>query len=167
VRRVIRPYLIIMEESDFEAARELAIRFIDYAARSRAEVGRRLAKAGYDEELIEAVVNDLQRAGLLDDEEFSRQWVESRARSKKLGRARLASELRMKGVEKETVEEALTELDPEQELAAALALTEKRIGSDSIADPAVRRRLAGYLQRRGYKWETVEQVFARLGANKD
>jgi regulatory protein len=156
-----------MDGELFEAAREMAIRYIDYAARTSVEVSRRLAKAGYDEEMVAAVVADLQRAELLNDEEFSRQWVESRARSKKIGRARLASELRLKGVSKEAVDDALGELDPERELDTATELARKRLGGDDPADPAVRRRLAGFLQRRGYKWETVEQVFTRIAANRD
>src|SRR4051794_7120547 len=127
-----------MEASDFEIAREIAIRYIDYSARTGAEVARRLARAGYEQELIESVVEDLIRADLLNDDTFSKQWVESRARSKKLGRARLASELRQKGVSKETVEVALQELSPEKELDAAEELAIRRLGAEDISDPAVR-----------------------------
>src|SRR5689334_578206 len=118
-----------MEASEFEAAREIAIRYIDYAARTGAEVARRLARAGYEQELIESVVEDLIRADLLNDDAYSKQWIESRARSKKLGRARLASELWQKGVAKETVDAALQELSPEQELDAAEELAKRRLGA--------------------------------------
>jgi regulatory protein len=151
----------------FEQAKMLAVNYIDYAPRSRREVERRLAKAEYDEELIAAVLEDLERAGLVNDAQLSEDWVENRARSKKLGRVRLASELRLKGVDKETVDEAVAAINPDDEIATALALAEKRLKPAERSDPAALRRAAAFLQRRGYKWDVIEQVFARLGANTE
>jgi regulatory protein len=151
----------------FEEAKWLAINYIDYAPRTRLEVQRRLAKAEYDEEMIAAVLEELERIGLLNDSQFSQAWVENRSRSKKLGRVRLASELRQKGVSKETVDEAVADIQPEDEFEAALALAEKRLKPSERDDPGAKRRLAGYLQRRGYNWATIEQVFSRMFANTE
>ena len=156
-----------MDDDGFEEARQIAVRFIDYAPRTRVEVERRLSRGKYDEELIDAVVEDLVRAGLIDDSAFSSQWIESRARSKKLGRARLATELLRKGIDRATVDEALQDLDAEQELEAATIMAQRRFEGQDLSDPATRRRAAAFLQRRGYKWHTVEQVFARIAPNRD
>ena len=153
--------------NDFETARETALRYMDYAPRTRAEVRRRLLKGGFDEETIEAVLADLEHTNLLDDAQFSKDWVESRSRRKGLGRVRLAAELRRKGVSKEQTEEAVGEIDEEAELAAALEIARKRLRPEESADPAAKRRLAAFLQRRGYKWEIIEQVFSQLFANNE
>ena len=157
-----------------ESAKQLAVDYIDYAARTVAEVRRRLARAGYEQEVIDDVIADLERAELLNDEKFSGDWVESRARSKKLGRTRLAAELRQKGVSQEDADRALQDVDPNTELAAAVELARKRLRTEQIAKltgraelAAEKRRLAGYLQRRGYNWEIIEQVFAKLFANDE
>jgi regulatory protein len=157
-----------------ESAKMLAVNYIDYAPRTIAEVRRRLSRAEYDEETIEVVIADLVRAELLDDSKFSADWIESRARAKKLGRTRLASELRQKGISREDTDLALQGLDAESELKAALDLARKRLSRDEIeawstaAERAAgKRRLAGYLQRRGYNWEIIEQVFARIAANDE
>src|SRR5579872_4184700 len=118
-----------------EAAKQLAIQYIDYAARTRAEVERRLAKAGFEEEIVTAVIADLVDVGLLDDAQFSQDWVESRARRKKLGRVRLAAELRQKGISKEDAQQAIGEIAPEDELAAALELARVRLGTVEAHDP--------------------------------
>lgn len=156
-----------------ESAKMLAINYIDFAPRTVAEVRRRLTKAGYAEEVVEDVIADLIRAELLDDTKFSADWVESRSRAKRLGRARLGAELRRKGVAREEVDRALGDLDPDAELAAALELARKRVSAADMEESAAaeraaeRRRLAGYLQRRGYKWEIIEQVFARMFAKDE
>ncbi len=153
--------------TDLDAARLLAERYIDYQPRTSAEVRRRLARGGFVEEVVEQVVADLERAGLLDDSRFSADWIESRNRSKGIGRRRLAAELRQKGVSYEQTEEALQELDPEAEREGALQLARKRIGSADPSDPDIRRRVAAFLQRRGYGWEIIEEVFAKLLANTE
>jgi regulatory protein len=155
----------------FERARELALNYLDYAPRTRQEVARRLAKAEYEEEIIEAVLADLERIGVVNDAQFSQDWVESRSGRKKIGRVRLAAELRQKGVDKEAVAEAIADVEPETEVEAAVELAGKRLREADFIDPgarqAAKRRLSGYLQRRGYNWEIIEQVFVRLFANEE
>jgi regulatory protein len=181
-------------------ARQAAERFIDYQARSSAEVRRRLGRAGFDEDVVERVVSELESAGLLDDAQFSAAWVESRARSKKIGPSRLAAELRQRGISKEDTESALEQLDPDSALQNALALARKKLGVEEIGgrgeaasperptalpaerpvssdrsdsprtihpSPEEKRRLAAFLQRRGYNWDIIQQVFAELFQNTD
>jgi regulatory protein len=150
-----------------ESARFVAENYIDYQPRTSAEVRRRLAKSGYEEEVVETVVADLENAGLLDDSKFSADWVESRSRRKGFGKLRLASELRQKGVDKSQVDKAVAEIDPEAELQAAISLARRRVSPADSGDPAAKRRLAGYLQRRGYNWEIIQQVFAEVFANEE
>lgn len=153
--------------TDSESARMLAEQFIDFQPRTSAEVRRRLLRAGYEPEIADEVVADLETAGLLDDARFSADWVESRSRRKGLGRTRLSAELLRKGVSREQTQEAVSSVDREAELDMALALARKRLGLDDPRDAAVRRKVAAYLQRRGYNWEIVEQVFSRMAANSD
>ena len=178
---------------EYWAARRLAENYIDYQPRTSAEVRRRLGRGGFGEDIVERVVTELESAGLLDDARFSYAWVESRARRKGLGSARLAAELRTKGVAKEETESALQQLDAESEFQNALVIARKRLGTpttqrpihptteheDEIEDedepildtqypiPEEKRRLAAYLQRRGYNWEIIQQVFAELFQNSD
>lgn len=148
--------------TDYSTARTIALRFLDYAPRTSAEVRRRLMKEGFEEGIIEALLADLERAGLLDDAQFSRDWVAERSRRKGLGRDRLAAELRRKGVDQEQIDRALGALDEKAEFEAALALARRRISLAPSFDSTARRRLAACLQRRGHNWEIIEKVFATL-----
>ncbi len=150
---------------DFENAYRIALSYIDYAPRTGEEVRRRLARSRFDAESIQAVITALERIGLVNDEQFSRDWVESRNRARGYGRTRLIAELRRKGIEPEQAEEAVETLDAEHEFETAMAVAQKRPEALQPGDPAARRRLTAYLQRRGYNWEIIEQVFARIFAN--
>ncbi len=145
--------------------REIALTYLEHCPRTCEEIRRRLQRAHAPDEEIEEIIAGFQRAGLLDDEDYARRWVDSRTRQKGYGRERLAAELRRKGVAVPLIEQAVARLEPENELDAALASATRRLAGADPRDPAVKRRLGGFLQRRGYNWETIAQVMERLTAN--
>jgi regulatory protein len=153
--------------TDEERARRLALRYLAYQPRTVAEVRRRLARAGFDEALIETVIEELTAGGLLDDEAFSRAWVEDRASRRGLGSLRLSRELARKGVAAESIADAVSGAAEPEALRAAVELGLRRLGLTPPLDIAARRRLAGFLLRRGFAAESLEQVFADLMENTE
>ena len=82
---------------------------------------------------------------LIDDAMFARAWVDSRHHGRGLAGRALGAELRQRGVAQDDIEAALSELDPEQELATARELVARRLagtagharpGPDAAARPA-------------------------------
>src|SRR3990172_2104977 len=88
---------------------EAALRFLEARHRSVAEVRRRLTSAGYPDELITAAVDRLAGLGMLNDQAFATQWVESRDRARPRGERALRSELAQRGVDRTTVDAVLAE----------------------------------------------------------
>ena len=73
-------------ETREEQAHTVCLRLLTVRARSRAELAGRLAKRGYPDEVTETVLTRLAEVGLIDDEDFAEQWVQSRRK----GQARLS-----------------------------------------------------------------------------
>src|SRR5690348_5028226 len=161
-----------MDKEILEAARAVAFRFLGYTARSRAEIERRLERAEFAPDVIAAVTAEMAAAGWLDDERFARDWVGDRADRKMYGRGRLAAELRRRGVDKETVAEALEPLDEESESRRAHAALKDRLRPELLAEAdaetrqAEKRKLAGFLQRRGFSWQIITQVLDEAMKNR-
>ena len=145
-------------------ATENALLLLEVRARARREIETRLAQKGYEEGVISQVIANLTRLGLLDDAQFAAQWVEAKTReggSRPVGRRRLSSELYGKGVAREQIAEAVEKVTNADELALARAAAGKKVRTvptDRDALQAERRKLMGFLQRRGFGWETVKQV---------
>ena len=145
-------------------ASEAALSLLEVRARATREIETRLKQKGYEDDVIGKVAEKLRRLGLLDDSQFAAQWVEARARvtgSRPMGRQRLRTELFQKGVGKDTVAEAVGRVSDEDELALARAAAAKkvrRVPADPDALRAERQKLMGFLQRRGFGWETVKAV---------
>lgn len=132
-------------------ARSICLRLLTSAPRTRAQLAEALRRRGVPDEAAERVLGRFNEVGLIDDTAFAEAWVQSRHLGRGLARRALAHELRMRGIDEETVSEALETLDPEEERATARALVERRLAATSRLDPATRfRRLAGMLARKGY-----------------
>lgn len=142
-------------------ARQAALRLLAVRPRSAAELARRLRMKGYGPEIGEEVVARLREQGLIDDAAFAGSLVRDRVRLRPQGARRMAGELRAKGVDEATARAAIAEtLDDEAtdetELARrAAAKWRPRAGEEPAA---ARRRLHGFLARRGFDGETIRVV---------
>ena len=150
------------EMTEVEAAsfaRAILVRKLTDRAHSRADLAQALALKHVPAEVAGAVLDKFEDAGLINDEEFARSWVQSRQRSKGLAHKVLAMELRRKGVAEEIAREALSELDPDAERQAAHRLVQKKLGSMQGLDQQVQiRRLVGLLARKGYAPQVAFEV---------
>jgi regulatory protein len=152
----------ILRAEDMRKARESAFRLLGYRDRSKSEIRKRLVASEYPEDIVDEVIEQLSRSGLLDDEKFSRDWVNSRTAARPMGRKRLAWELRSKGVDAPTVEQALANLDEDAEYQLARSIAEKKLEKADRSDPNLRNKLGSFLARRGFGWEVVNRAIYEL-----
>ncbi|MBT4978364.1 MAG: regulatory protein RecX [Gemmatimonadetes bacterium] len=155
-----------------QKAKDAAYNYLSYRARSVKEVRDKLVQKEFAEEIIEQVVDDLQRQKLLNDREFARRFVEAR-----LGRAngsrKLAQELRRKGIETEIIDEVLGEfaatLDSEERAMGLLGKQAWRYRG--LERDKAKRRMLGFLARRGYDAQmarsAVDKVWQELQELED
>lgn len=147
---------------EVEVAHERALHFLSYRPRSTEEVRRNLrnSKRNFGETAIENTIGRLERAGLLDDEAFARYWVENRERFSPRSARALRHELRQKGVPDRAIEAAIDEVD---EAGAAYQAAQDRLSRYAGADEETfRKRLGGYLSRRGFSYGVVREALDRL-----
>jgi regulatory protein len=132
-------------------AKEIVVRKLSERAHGRGELAQALAKKQVPEGVVEATLAKFEAAGLIDDEDFARSWVQARQRGKGLSSRALAGELRTKGVDGDLAQQVIGELDPEDEMEAAHRLVRTRLRSMSRFDDTTKtRRLVGMLARKGY-----------------
>ncbi|WP_082310537.1 recombination regulator RecX [Nonomuraea sp. SBT364] len=132
-------------------ARAICLRLLTMAPKTRAQLAEALRKRDVPDEAAETVLDRFSELGLINDEAFAEAWVDSRHHGRGLAKRALAAELRHRGVDSETVNEAVERLDPDQELETARRLVERKLAGTRSLDPKARtRRLAGMLARKGY-----------------
>lgn len=124
----------------------------------------RLRRKGFPEGITETVLAELTKTGLVDDARFAAYFVSQAVSSKPVGRRALTHHLRALGVGSELAAQAVergTAGQDELELARALA-SERLPRMKDVKPEAVRRRLFGFLSRRGFSSEVAYRVVREL-----
>ncbi|HEY3413952.1 MAG TPA: RecX family transcriptional regulator [Armatimonadota bacterium] len=149
----------IVRQESLNKAKDRAFNLLSYRARSEKEIRDRLALAGYETDIVDEVVSRLYALNYLDDQDFARKFISDRQAERPAGRRALAWELRRKGLDAETVETAVAGMDDDTERAAALEAAGARAARYVNMEPQdARRKLGAFLQRRGFAWDTINDV---------
>jgi regulatory protein len=174
---VVREGLFVGKEVDNQAwdrlesaesadkALQAALRFLETRPRSITEVRERLRRKAFAETSIEAAISRLTDLGLLDDDAFAQFWVENRLTCRPRGARALRDELRRKGVASSIVESTLANNElmvDESERALTLARAALRKYRNASDRTSFQRRMGGYLQRRGFDFNTITPILDLL-----
>ena len=132
-------------------------------AKSKGELLAHLKKRGIEDDIASATIYRLQEAGLINDTEFAKAWTQSRHSSKKLSKRIIATELRSRGVDQNSIDEALDEIDDEDEYRMAFSLAMKKYSTISRLEADVQvRRIQSLLQRKGFGFGIIGRVIREL-----
>lgn len=151
----------ITQEDRLMKARAAAFDYLAHKPRSEGEVRQRLREKDYEEEIVDRVVERLHELGYLDDAEYVREYVRGRFANKGYGPMRIRQELRQRGVDGSLIDAAFEEQFDEEELLEAAREHAHKKWERLDAGEDLRRRkqkLLGYLQRRGFSYDTIYQV---------
>jgi len=138
--------------------RERAIRHLARRDHSRAELARKLAAHAPAEE-VDAVLDRMIELGLLSDQRYAEAWV--RAKATRYGATRLRSELARRGLDRDTIDEALAaecpDGDGDTELERARTIWRGRYAA-APADAREWARQARFLHGRGFSTEVIRKL---------
>jgi regulatory protein len=149
--------------ADEEAAWRALLKALERRGHAVGELRRRLGQKGHPPEAVDHAITRALGAGLLDDAAFARQYVESRA-ARGQGPSRIRRDLSARGVSRSLVDTAVAAQwsGPEDALAAAAGLIQRRLRQlQGLPREVQRRRLLGYLARRGFAGSRVSDLVGR------
>jgi regulatory protein len=150
--------------------REIALGLLAHRARTRQELARKLRRKGFGADRIDACLRRLEEKGLMNDAAVAAALVRDRLRHRPRGEARLVSELRAKGVEQTVASETIARVFADEEVSDVALAREaasawlSRQGTtvwEALGDrgspkrDSSRRRLYGYLARRGFRGDAL------------
>jgi regulatory protein len=127
-------------------ATELALRALRHRSRSRHELSQRLQRAGIPADEREATLDRLTESGLVSDERYAEERARSLAQ-RGFGNRLIRQDLRRQGVEGESVERALAQLESEDERAVEIF---QRRGGEA--------RALRYLAGKGFSQEILDRL---------
>jgi regulatory protein len=137
--------------------RQRALEYLTKREYSYAELGQKLKAYAEEADDLPALLEDFKQRGWLSDARFTEQLVH--ARKAKFGSARVANELREKGVDDTLIAEAVAGLQ-DNEVARASEVWRKKFK----AAPTTREewaKQARFLQSRGFTFDVIKHILNR------
>ena len=150
----------------FHRCLNAANRYLSYRPRSESELIDRLHQHGFNDDSVEAAISKLKEQGLVDDMAFAQFWKDNRETFSPRSQWLTKLELKRKGVVGDIVDQVVAAVD---DYGNAYRSALSKVRSLSRSDYQVfRRRLGGYLRRRGFSYgvvtHTVERVWQEHGS---
>jgi regulatory protein len=163
--------LLRNEEAEQQAV-DRALNYLSFRPRSREEVRRYLRRKDTSPEIIEVALARLDRLDFVNDRAFAEFWIETREQFNPRGSRALKNELRMKGVERNVVDELVNdEQDEERALRAGRKKATSLLNAPNIDYATFRNRLGSFLQRKGFSYDvttkTVRALWKELKEDQD
>jgi len=131
-----------------------------------------MARKDVPDDVAQRVLDRFTEVGLIDDAEYARMVVRTRHAERGLSRRAIAVELRRRGIDDELADEALGQLDSDDEETAARELVRRKLRATSGLDAQTRaRRTFAALGRKGYPpglvSRLVREELAAVGASDE
>ena len=144
----------MIELSNERRAKEKALWLISYRSHSKKELKDKIRRT-CDDSSAEKAVERMEELGLVNDGEFARQFARKLLLQKKMARRAAMLEMSRKGIDKETAEAALDEIDVDYRENIRYIIEKKY---RDIGDEKIKRRAVAALQRLGYGWDDIRAV---------
>lgn len=153
----------IIRLSNERRAKEKALWLISYRDHSKKELTDKIRRT-CDEQSAEKAVERLEELGLVNDVGFARRYAEQLIFTKNMSKHRAKTELALKGIDRDVIEDVLDEIEvePREQIRAVL---EKKYSR--IIDEKSKRRAVAALQRLGFGWDDIKCVIKEFTENTE
>lgn len=158
--------LELVERSDARRAREKALYLLEHRAHSKRELTEKIARTASSREAAQAAADHLEEIGLIDDRAYGESYARELFLRKRFGARRVRQELARKGIDREIIDQVLSQYqeDGGEEAMAGenIALVLSKKYPLWREDEKVRRRAVAALQRLGYTYGQIQGVMGEL-----
>ena len=156
------------KEKQIETLLNKALFFLQFRARTvkemRAYLEKKTETLMFNKEHVKEVINYLKERNYLDDEEFAKFFIESRAKTKPKGIYVIRRELEQKGVEGNTIEKLLLEINLDEKSLAQRALQKKMSSWTGLDKKKKKQQAYAYLSRKGFSYDIIKKACEEMDA---
>lgn len=151
------------KNNTLQKAKKYCFLLLKFRPRSEQEIYNRLKQKEFDEEIIQAASASLKAGGFINDNYFAQLWIAARLK-KPYGLRRIKQELKLKGVSDSVIESNISKIKSSySEEDAVIQTVKAQLSKFAGGEPdKLKKRLYGYLLRRGFSPETVIEVISEL-----
>lgn len=151
----------LISKDNFSKAKNKALRIVNKAEQSEKTLRDKLSD--YDENTINEVIEYMKELRYLDDKGFAQRIAYSNSNISRFGKNKIKQNLYKKGIDKNDIEDVLSNLDEDTELENALYLARKRYKSIKNEDKRkVYQKLMQHLTYKGFSYNITKKAISNV-----
>ena len=143
-------------------AQDTALHYIGYKMRTVKEIRMKLAEKEFSEDVMERVIEFLEKYGYADDREYCRKYIREKLRMKPKSGYALKIELKQRGISSRVIDEVMAETEVDEEGDAFRWLERKSRGIWPPQDDKQKKKLYDFLLRKGYSYDIIGEAFRQM-----
>lgn len=141
---------------------EYALYLIELRDRSEGEIRAKMREKRYEEAEIEKTVAFLLDKDFLNDERFVTNFIRSKQDFGSAGIYKIKQKLILLHLDRELIDEKLSEIEPERELDRAMELAKAWVVKKKVEPEKRYEKLGRFLIAKGYGIDTVKEVLSEV-----
>ena len=153
-------YNYISENLMYLKAQDKAIKYIAFKLRTKNEVYLKLEENLFKDDIIEKVIDFLEKNKYIDDENFCELYMKESVKKFK-GKFLIKVELRKKGISNLIIDNTFSN-NPIDEVYYARNFVSRKFGNLDFDDFSKKKRIFSALQRRGYSYDIIKEVYENV-----
>ncbi|MGB9696063.1 MAG: regulatory protein RecX [Ignavibacteria bacterium] len=150
----------ILEFDEYIKAQKIVYKFLSYSNYTTNEIVQKLRKKKIKSSVIEKIIDNIVKQGLVNDYEYVKSYIESRKLNKPIGTKLLRLKLKNKGINSETINTQIGELyPPEVEKVVAEKVLDRYIKMLKEKDARKKReKCFRHLLSKGFDYDLIIDV---------
>ncbi|WBB29773.1 regulatory protein RecX [Parvimonas micra] len=150
--------------SDIERAKSRAINYISGKLKTKYEVRLKLKENGFAEDVIDEVLDILEKEEYLNDKVYCEIFIEDKKKLNGYGKNKIKSLLIQKGISKNIFEGFLNEFEYDEEFDNALKMGIKKLEllSNEEDNFKKKQKIINYLVYRGFGFDVINDVLKEI-----
>ncbi len=152
----------ILNEEMYIKAKNKALNILAKADQSEKKIKQKLS-TDFEDDIIDMVIEFLKKNKFVDDDLLAQKIVNTNINLNKCGKNKIKQNLYNKGIDKESIDEAIADIDNDVEFENALYLGKKRYDRVKNEDKRkIYQKISQHLSYKGFSYDIIKRVLNKL-----
>jgi len=152
----------LIKEGDFLSIYDKTLRYLSFRPRSTEEIKQYLNQQEAGKRTQSLIIEKLIDQKLIDDETFARWWTDQRRKFRNQGEKLTRIELINKGIERDLIDKIFAENPVNEDVLIEELIRKKLPKLGRLPLPERKKKLYGFLLRRGYGWGEIRTIVDKM-----
>lgn len=152
----------LLHDEMYMKAKNKALSILSKSDQSEKKLREKLLN-DYDENIVEEVIEFLKGYKLIDDNLLAEKIVHDNMNLSKFGKNKIKQNLYNKGIAASDIQDAISQIDPDEEYENAKYLAEKRLKRLKVEDKnKINQKIYQHLAYKGFNYDIIKRVLREL-----